>query len=24
CARNPREYSGYALGAPYYWAFDIW
>nr|MOX91598.1 immunoglobulin heavy chain junction region [Macaca mulatta] len=23
CARNPREYSGYALGAPYYWSFDI-
>nr|MOX95163.1 immunoglobulin heavy chain junction region [Macaca mulatta] len=24
CARNPREYSGFALGAPYYWSFDIW
>nr|MOX91548.1 immunoglobulin heavy chain junction region [Macaca mulatta]MOX91696.1 immunoglobulin heavy chain junction region [Macaca mulatta]MOX91755.1 immunoglobulin heavy chain junction region [Macaca mulatta]MOX92063.1 immunoglobulin heavy chain junction region [Macaca mulatta]MOX92075.1 immunoglobulin heavy chain junction region [Macaca mulatta] len=24
CARNPREYSGYALGAPYYWSFDVW
>nr|MOX95486.1 immunoglobulin heavy chain junction region [Macaca mulatta] len=24
CARNPREYSGYVLGAPYYWSFDIW
>nr|MOX91450.1 immunoglobulin heavy chain junction region [Macaca mulatta]MOX92013.1 immunoglobulin heavy chain junction region [Macaca mulatta]MOX92189.1 immunoglobulin heavy chain junction region [Macaca mulatta]MOX93278.1 immunoglobulin heavy chain junction region [Macaca mulatta]MOX93549.1 immunoglobulin heavy chain junction region [Macaca mulatta] len=24
CARNPREYSGYALGAPYSWSFDIW
>nr|MOX96283.1 immunoglobulin heavy chain junction region [Macaca mulatta] len=24
CARNPREHSGYALGAPYYWSFDIW
>nr|MOX95018.1 immunoglobulin heavy chain junction region [Macaca mulatta] len=24
CARNPRQYSGYALGAPYYWSFDIW
>nr|MOX96487.1 immunoglobulin heavy chain junction region [Macaca mulatta] len=24
CARNPRKYSGYALGAPYYWSFDIW
>nr|MOX92385.1 immunoglobulin heavy chain junction region [Macaca mulatta]MOX96116.1 immunoglobulin heavy chain junction region [Macaca mulatta] len=24
CARNPREYSGYALGAPYSWSFDVW
>nr|MOX96373.1 immunoglobulin heavy chain junction region [Macaca mulatta] len=24
CARNPREYSGFALGAPYSWSFDIW
>nr|MOX92017.1 immunoglobulin heavy chain junction region [Macaca mulatta]MOX92139.1 immunoglobulin heavy chain junction region [Macaca mulatta]MOX93110.1 immunoglobulin heavy chain junction region [Macaca mulatta]MOX93141.1 immunoglobulin heavy chain junction region [Macaca mulatta]MOX93425.1 immunoglobulin heavy chain junction region [Macaca mulatta] len=24
CARNPREYTGYALGAPYSWSFDVW